>query len=188
MLLYVGGMGTPLRGDAPRTDAEREFLTAFSAHVSHWAVPDVALDAFRVVAVLRPLVVMTDVPGVDVPSGHCTLQIGYWEDDRGCRALQGEWGDEYLLDNHEYTDDGLTVFGLREEPDTYGTLAAKWLERQLQRPVDRQDWLRDGTVVRSRWVLHDTGKRIARTQDRAWFVRGAPHRTMRVRGEQQNRP
>jgi hypothetical protein len=130
------------------------------------------------------LVVMTDVPGVEVPPGRCTLQIGYWEDDRGCRALQGEWGDEYLLDNHEYSNDRLTAFGLHEEPDTYGTLAAKWLERQLQRPVDRQDWLRNGTVVRSRWVLPDTGKRVSRTQDKAWFVRGLADRITRVRGEQ----
>ncbi|WP_418606592.1 hypothetical protein [Georgenia sp. SUBG003] len=83
---------------------------------------------------------MTDVPGVDVPPGHCTLQIGYWDDGRGCRALQGEWGDEYLLDNHEYTNDGLTVFGLQEEPGTYGTLAAKWLERSTgDQPVRRID-------------------------------------------------
>ncbi|MPV87288.1 hypothetical protein GB882_01300 [Georgenia ruanii] len=72
---------------------------------------------------------MTDVPGVAVPPGQCTLQIGYWDDDRGCRALQGEWGDDHLLDSHEFSSDGLTVFGLIEEPETYRMLAAKWLER-----------------------------------------------------------
>lgn len=184
MLLYCGGMGDvpALMGDAPRTDAEGEFLHAFAAYIAHWVVPDVSPASFQVIAAMHPLMVMTNVPEVSVPPGQCTLQIGYWDDGRGCRALQGEWGDDLLLDSHVYSSDGLTVFGLYEEPSTYGMLAAKWLERQLQRPVDRQDWLREGTVVRSRWVLPDTGKRIAQTVDKVWFLRGAPERITRVRG------
>ncbi|MEV8084823.1 hypothetical protein, partial [Pseudarthrobacter oxydans] len=43
-----------------------------------------------------------------------------------------------VLDNHVYDGDGLTIIGLEEAPDTYGHFAANWLERQLKRPVERQ--------------------------------------------------
>lgn len=46
---------------------------------------------------------------------------------RGAGLCKGS-GDEYLLDNHVYSNDGLTVFGLHEEPAAYGTLAGKWLD------------------------------------------------------------
>ncbi|GAA1750612.1 hypothetical protein [Kocuria aegyptia] len=171
----------PFRGDSSRTSSEQEFLEALAAYIAEWAVPGVPARSFEVFARIHPLVVMTEVPGVDVPAGRCTLQIGYWDDRRGCRALEGEWGDGYLLDSHVYSSDGLTVFGLHEEPGTYGNLAGKWLERRLPRRVDRQDWVRKGTLVRSRWVLPDTGKRVAQTINADWFVRGAPDRVTRLR-------
>ena len=171
----------PFRGDGARTSSEQEFLDALAAYMTDWAVPGISAQSFEVVARMHPLVVMTDVPDVDVPTGQCTLQVGYWDDRQGCRALEGEWGDDLLLDSHEYSSDGLTVFGLHEEPATYGTLAGKWLERELQRRVDRQDWNRKGKLLRSRWVLPDTGKRVAQTVSTNWFVRGAPDRVTRVR-------
>lgn len=171
----------PFRGDDPRTSSEQEFLQALAAYITDWAVPGMPAQSFEVFARMHPLVVMTQVPGVDVPAGRCTLQIGYWDDRPGCRALEGEWGDDLLLDSHVYSSDGLTVFGLHEESGAYGTLAGKWLERQLQRRVDRQDWIRKDKLVRSRWVLPDTGMRVAQTIDTNWFVRGAPDRVTRVR-------
>ncbi|MEX5237310.1 hypothetical protein [Kocuria arenosa] len=171
----------PFSGDAPRTSSEQVFLDTLAAHIANWVAPDVRADSFEVITGMHPLVVMAEVPDVAVSPGKCTLQIGYWDDGHGCRALEGEWGDDYLLDSHEYSSDGLTVFGLHEEPAVYGVLAGKWLERQLQRRVDRQDWVRKGTLVRSRWVLPDTGKRVAQTVNTNRFVRGAPDRVTRVR-------
>lgn len=171
----------PFRGDDSRTSGEQEFLEALAAYITDWVILGVSAQSFEVVAQVHPLVVMTQVPGVDVPAERCTLQIGYWDDHQGRRALEGEWGDEYLLDSHVYSSDGLTVFGLHEEPGTYGTLAGKWLERQLLRRVDRQDWIRKGTLIRSRWVLPDTGMRVAQTINTNWFIRGAPDRVTRVR-------
>ncbi|MEX5265269.1 hypothetical protein RF640_14715 [Kocuria sp. CPCC 205231] len=171
----------PFSGDTSRTSGEQAFLDALAAHIDNWAIPGVPADSFEVIAQIHPLVVMTEVPNVAVPPGQCTLQIGYWDDGQGCRALEGEWGDDLLLDSHVYSRDGLTVFGLCEEPATYGALAGKWLECQLQRRVDRQDWIRNGKIVRSRWVLPDTGKRIAQTIDTNWFLRGAPNLATRVR-------
>ena len=104
------------RGDDPRTSSEQEFLQALAAYITDWAVPGMPAQSFEVFARMHPLVVMTQVPGVDVPAGRCTLQIGYWDDRPGCRALEGEWGDDLLLDSHVYSSDGLTVFGLHEEP------------------------------------------------------------------------
>ena len=171
----------PFRGDSPRTSSEQGFLDALAANIIDWVAPGISAQSFEVVARMHPLVVMTEVPDVEVPAGTCTLQVGYWDDHQGCRALQGEWGDDLLLDSHVYSSDGLTVFGLHEEPGTYGTLAGKWLERQLQRRVDRQDWIRKGQLVRSRWVLPDTRMRVAQTVDTNWFVRGAPDRVTRIR-------
>ena len=91
---YGGAMASlhPFRGDDSRTSSEQEFLEVLAAYIAEWAVPGMPAQSFEVVARMHPLVVMTQVPGVDVPAGRCTLQIGYWDDCRGCRVLEGEWG------------------------------------------------------------------------------------------------
>lgn len=170
-----------LDGDLPRTPEEANFLSGLTRGVSAWSLPGVQLGSFTVVARMIPIVVTLNVPGIDVSHGTCTLQIGYWNDGPYGRALEGEWGDSHLLDNHVYDGDGLTVFGLDEAPETYGTFAAGWLQRQLQRPVERVDWLRGEQVQESVWRLADSGKTIARM---GWSVRRpgkAPSRIQRVR-------
>jgi hypothetical protein len=170
-----------LDGDLPRTPEEAHFLSGITRGVSAWSLPDVQIGSFTVVARMKPIVVTLNVPGIDVPHGTCMLQIGYWNDGPYGRALEGEWGDSHLLDNHVYDGDGLTVFGLDEAPKTYGTFAVGWLQRQLQRPVERLDWLRGEQVQESAWRLADSGKTIARM---GWSVRRpgkAPSRTQRVR-------
>lgn len=170
-----------LDGDPPRTPEEASFLSGLTRSVSAWSLPDVQLGSFTVVARMNPIVVMLNVPGIDVPNGTCTLQVGYWNDGPCGRALEGEWGDSHLLDNHVYDGDGLTVIGLDEAPETYGTFAAAWLQRQLQRPVERVDWLHGEQVRESAWSLADSGKTIARM---GWSVHRpgkAPSRIQRVR-------
>lgn len=170
-----------LDGDRPRTPQEANFLSGITRGISAWSLPDVQLGSFKVVARMEPIVVTLNVPGIDVPQGTCMLQIGYWNDGHHGRALEGEWGDNHLLDNHVYDADGLTIFGLEEEPETYGTFAAGWLHRQLQRPVERLDWLRGEQVQESAWRLADSGKTIAR---KGWSVHRpgkAPNRIQRVR-------
>lgn len=173
--------GEQLEGDAPRTPEEANFLSGLASGISGWSSPNIDLGSFTVVARMKPIVVTSNVPGVDVPPGTCTLQVGYWNDGPYGRALEGEWGDSHLLDNHVYDGDGLTVFGLDEAPETYGIFAAGWLQRQLQRPVERLDWLRGEQVKESAWRLADSGKTIARM---GWSVRRpgkVPSRIQRVR-------
>lgn len=170
-----------LDGDPPRTPEEAKFLSGIARGISAWSIPDVQLGSFTVLARMKPIVVTLNVPGIDVPHGTCTLQIGYWNEGPYGRALEGEWGDSHLLDNHVYDGDGLTVIGLVEASETYGTFAAAWLLRQLQRPVERLDWLRDEQIKESAWRLADSGKTIARM---GWSVRRpskAPSRIQRVR-------
>ena len=168
-------------GDPPRTPDEAEFLGGIAHGVSAWSLPDVQLGSFKVFAGIKPIVVTLDVPGIDVPPGKCTLQIGYWLDGPYGRALEGEWGDDHILDSHVYDGEGLTVFGLDEAPETYGTFAADWRRRQLGRPVKRLDWLRGEQIRESAWRLADSGKTIARM---GWSVRRpgkAPSRIQIVR-------
>lgn len=86
--------------------------------------------------------------------------------------LKSGWGNDHL-DNHVYDGDGLTVIGLDEAPETYETFAAGWLRRQLQRPVERLDWLRGEQLQESAWRLADSGTTIAR---KGWSLRRPRHR------------
>jgi hypothetical protein len=170
-----------LAGDRPRTPAEENFLGGLASRISGWSLPDITFASFSVIARMKPIVVTLNVPGIDVPAGTCTLQVGYWHDGPHARALEGEWGDSHLLDNHVYDRDGLSVFGLDETPETYGTFAAGWLQRQLQQPVERLDWLRGERIRESAWRLAESGKTIARV---GWSVRRpgrGPDRILRVR-------
>jgi hypothetical protein len=151
-----------LNGDSPRSDEEAAFLAAFADHVAGWAFEDMSLKSFRVIT-LVPLIVVVDVPGLSAPQGQCTLQVGYWTDGPYGTAVEGQWGDAHLLDDHTYTSDGLTVIGLEAAPEVFASFAAGWLHRQLLRPVNRHDWLKGGKVVASRWQLGDSGL-VLRTQ------------------------
>lgn len=122
-----------------------------------------------------------DIANIDVPPGTCTLQISYWHDGPNGRTLEGEWGNSHLLDNHVYDGDGLTIIGLERPPDTYGQFAARWMQRQLKRPVERLDWVQGGKVKESTWRLADSGKSIARSGRLLRFPSQPPTRVLRVR-------
>jgi hypothetical protein len=160
------------QGGSPRTPEEEEFLRGLASGIDGWTVEDVQPESFMVLDVLVPLVVTLDVPGIELRSGSCTLQVGYWHDGPDGRVLEGEWGNELILDSHVYDADGLTVIGLTEAPATYGTLAARWLERQLLRPVERLDWFRGDEIRTSSWRLADSGRTIAGSG--GWRLPGLP--------------
>lgn len=157
-------MDTPvvLNGDSPRSDEQAGFLAAFADRVAGWTLEDISPKSFRVIT-LVPLIVVVDVPGISAPPGKCTLQVGYWTDGPYGTAVEGQWGDDHLLDDHTYSSDGLTVIGLDAAPEVFALFAAGWLHRQLLRPVHRHGWLKGGKVVASRWQLGDSGL-VLRTQ------------------------
>lgn len=168
------------QGDSPRTPDEEEFLRGLASGIEEWSIADAQVESFTVLARLVPLVVTLDVPGIDIRSDTCTLQVGYWHDGPDGRVLEGEWGNELILDSHVYDADGLTVIGLAEAPRTYGTFAAGWLERQLLRPVERLDWLRRDQIRTTTWRLMDSGATIAGSG--GWRIPGMPpSRRNRVR-------
>jgi hypothetical protein len=167
-------------GDSPRTPDEEDFLRGLARGIEEWSFADVQVESFTVLARLVPLVVTLDVPGIGLRSGACTLQVGYWHDGPDGRSLEGEWGNELILDSHVYDADGLTIIGLAEAPRTYGNIAAGWLERQLLRPVERLDWLRGDQIRTTTWRLADSSTTIAGSG--GWRLPGMqPSRRNRVR-------
>jgi hypothetical protein len=168
------------QGDRAHTPEEEKFLKELAAGIAGWPPTSPKLDSFKVLARIKPLVVILDVPGIEAPDA-CTLQVAYWHDGPSGRTLEGEWGDSHVLDNHVYDGDGLTIIGLEEAPDTYGDFAANWLERQLKRPVERLDWLQGGQVKESTWRLSDSGKIIARSGRSLRLPSKQPDRVLKVR-------
>ncbi len=169
-------------GGDPRDDAEAAFLGVVRQAAGGWNEPGLVPADTAVFAALVPLHLSLHVP--HLPSSVVSLQVGYWQEphDYG-HALEGEWGDPYLLDSHVYGRDGLTVFGLDAAPEQFGAWAAAWLRRQLARPVERLDWLDgEGVVVASRWELADT-RFVTGDQGFSLFrrFRRPPDHTERVR-------
>lgn len=122
-----------------------------------WRLSGLRPEDTSVAAFIVPLHLSVDVPGV--AASVANLQVGYWTPGGGPygQALEGEWGDQYLLDSHVYGRDGLTVFGLDASPEQFGTWAATWLRDQLRRPIERREWLDGGGLVTAtRYVLADS--------------------------------
>ncbi len=95
--------------------------------------------------------------------------------------MEGQWGNGYVLDNHDRDGYNLEVTGLDESPETFGGFAARWLERQLLRPVERRDWMRNGQVRYSRWCLSDTGEVLASSGGLLRHPRTPPSRVVVIR-------
>ena len=172
--------GGLFEGDPPRTDAEARFLDALGSFAAASPVPGMA-GPFDVLAQIAPLVVTLDLPGINVTPAICNLQVGYWESNRFGPSLEGQWGDGYVLDSYDRDGDNLEVTGLDESPETFDGFAARWLERQLLRPVERRDWMRNGDVRYSRWCLSDTGRILARSGALLRLPRNPPSRVVVIR-------
>ena len=142
-------------GDPPRDAGERRFLDALRERAARWDVAGLDTSHTRTRTVLRPLHLTVDLTGLPP---DVNLQIGWWPDDGNGHQLDGEWGDSALLDGGRVDSGMLTVTGLHATPDQFASWTADWLQTQLIRPVERDEWLRAGDrVVASRWRLVDTG-------------------------------
>lgn len=88
-----------------------------------------------------------------------------------------------ILDDQRHDSDGLTVRGLDGSPEEFAALAARWLLRQLARPVERVDWVSWGEVVTSSLRLADTGLEVTWKEPfLRWRLRPPPvPRVTRVR-------
>jgi len=169
-------------GAEPRDNRERVLLATVRQEAYGWRVPGLQPQDTAVGVFIVPLHLSVDIP--ELPHAVTNLQVGYWPPDGPYgHALEGEWGDKYLLDSHVYGRNGLTVFGLDASPEQFGVWAANWLRHQLQRPIERRDWLDgDGNVTATRFVLansefvlRQTGfslvRRFRRSPDRVERVR-----------------
>jgi hypothetical protein len=163
----------------PRNDAEARYLATLQSLAATWDVSGLRPEHTSVLTVMLPLHLMVELAGLP---NDVTLQVGYWLEAPYGPGLEGEWGDRHLLDNHVDGPDALTVRGLSASPEQFATWTADWLLAQLQRPVERLDWLgRDGAVT-SQWRLADTGLSLTWQGARPWRrTRRPPDAVQRVR-------
>ncbi|HLL65860.1 MAG TPA: hypothetical protein VK453_08925 [Micromonosporaceae bacterium] len=164
-----------------RNDGEAAFLERLRQLSPGWSVAGLSERDTSSLAAMVPLFVDVEVPGLPIP--RRMLQVGYWTGGYYERALQGVWGDSYLLDDHDGNDaEDLTVVGVRASHEQHAEWAADWFLRQLRRPVVRQEWLRRDRVVAARWRLDDTGRVLGtRGRDLRRLFGGAPDRVVPVR-------
>lgn len=170
-----------LAGRKPESTEGQEFARRFAEIVSEWGVPGAGPDSFDVVGGLIPLVIVLQVPGVVVPNNQCTLQIAYWPDRAGAPVVSGEWGDDHLLEGQGPDDGDLLLEGVALTPTECADRAAAWTKDQLQRPLVREDWIRKGAVIRSKWILDDTKTVIVSHQALSISIGALERSTTRLR-------
>jgi hypothetical protein len=170
-------------GALPRNEGEAAFLASLRASAAAWRVAGVTPDSTRSLSVINPLYVECRVP--DLPPGSSldsVLQVGYlW--DPVDPTLLGEWDSEnYLLDGASGTDI-LNVVGIAASPVLFGEWTADWMWRQLQRPVERVEFLgRRGEELGTEWRLADNLRSLGTTGHWWQRRRAADRRVVRVRG------
>jgi hypothetical protein len=130
---------------------------------------------------LTPLVIVLQVPDVVVPNNQCTLQIAYWPDRDGYPLVSGEWGDDHLLEGQGHDEGDLLIKGVALSPTECAEKAAAWLKDQLHRPLVREDWIRRGKVIKSKWILDDTKTVVMSHQEISMSLGSLEHRTTRLR-------
>jgi hypothetical protein len=145
-----------------RNEQESAFLEYLRQRAATWHVVGLSPQDTSSQRWLAPLYVDVHVPRMTIP--RSILQVAYWTSGPYGQALQGAWGDDYLMDDHDGNNpEDLTVVGVQAAVEQYAAWAADWLLRQLQRPVVRHEWLRDGRVVAATWLLEDTGRVLYKT-------------------------
>ena len=164
-------------GDAPRTEDEARFLTRVRERSVTWAVPGLESAASWSLAKLVCLLLVVASPSLDGLKGLHSVQVGYYPPGNPLR-LEGEWGDDHLLDNGGDEHD-LRLAGVEGEPEWFADIAADWMQRQLLRPLERREWLDGSTVVAQQTRLSDSGFLLARSGSR-FRSRRAPDRTLRL--------
>ncbi|TYP89033.1 hypothetical protein [Blastococcus xanthinilyticus] len=173
-------------GQPGRNEAETAYLARLREEVGGWTLDGLSPGHTWAADIGLPLYIDIDVPGLS--ELRRPLQVGFWTGGpsagrSGGYVLQGVWGDDHPLDDHDgNSPECLTVIGVDATPEQHATWAAEWLLRQLRRPVVREDWLRDGRVVAATWRLSDTGTVLARQgSSPRRLLRRAPDRVTEVR-------
>lgn len=154
------------QGDKPRSEDEARFLARLRGLAADWTASGLLPAGTGCLTALTPLLVTVEHPLLREGSGLTELQVGYWPPSASGIRLQGEWGNEYLLDNEGDPTD-LRVEGVSAEPEFFAETAASWLEAQLQRPIERLDWVKGGHTVATRVRLAEGGQTL--TSRGSWF-------------------
>lgn len=147
-------------GDAPRSDAEAAFLAAMRDHTADWLAAGLTSACTTTLAVLVPLHLQIDLP--EIPSRLLNLQVGFWNGSPRGTGVEGEWGNDYLLDTGGPSS--FEHFASATDPQELAEVASRWLIEQLARPIERSEWVSSsGAVISERWTLADSGEVLAQT-------------------------
>ena len=158
--------GDWFQGDEPRSDDEVRFLARLRGLADGWHLPGLPPERTGCLAVLTPLLVTVEHPSLRGGFGLTELQVGYWPPKPTGLRLEGEWGDEYLLDNGgDLTD--LRIEGVSAEPEYFAEAAANWLRAQLLRPIERLEWSKGDRIVATRIRIAEGGQTLASRG--SWF-------------------
>jgi hypothetical protein len=163
-----------------RSEDERRFLHALRMRAASWDIEGLKPAASQTLGVMVTLIVVVEDPRLEGLDGLTSVQVGYRppEAEVGVR-LQGEWGDDYLLDNGG-DDTDLWVQGVAAEPEDFAQMAASWMERQLRRPLERLAWLDGDRVVASRVRLAEGGQTLVREGSWLRTIRRDPDQVTRL--------
>ena len=164
-------------GDEPRNDDEARFLDRIRTRAVDWEVPGLDPSASWCLARLACLLVVVPSPSLAGLDGLHSIQVGYYPAGKLLR-LEGEWGEDHLLDNGGDERD-LRVEGVEAEPEWFADLSADWIGQQFLRPLERREWLDGSRVVAAQTRLGDTGFVLSRSG--SWFKsRKEPDQAVRL--------
>ncbi|WP_157606370.1 hypothetical protein [Phycicoccus sp. Soil802] len=164
-------------GDEGRTHDEARFLARLRELAPGWAVAGLGPERTWCLTALVPLLVVVDCPLLAGEVGLTSLHVGYWPPTPHGLRLQGEWGDNHLLDNGG-DDTDLEIQGISGEPESFADTAGIWLATQLLRPMERMEWVRGERVVAAKIRLIG-GQTLVRRG--SWLrTRREPDRTTRL--------
>lgn len=72
--------------------------------------------------------------------GMTAFDVGSWPAEAVAPRLPCEWTEGHLLENGGHTGDLTVEQGADAAPEVVAELAAAWLEVQLLRPIERDEW------------------------------------------------
>lgn len=170
--------GDWFRGAEPRSEDEARFLARLRELADGWQVPGLLPEGSAYLAVLTPLVATVEHPLLRGGFGLTQLQVGYWPPSPSEMRLEGQWGDDHLLDNGGDATD-LHIVGVSGEPEFFAEAAASWLLAQLVRPIERLDWIKGDRIVATQIRIAEGGQTLSSRG--SWFrTRRQADRTARL--------
>lgn len=137
------------------TPSQEAFLKPLRARAAAWGAYGIGSDDTLVYEYTDPVRL---IAAVDVYDPDANLIVGTVRIEFDGAALRGRWGSSHFCDAIDPADpDSIGIERPGITPEEAARLAADWLESQVRRPLERQDWRRDGTTFHRRWVLADSG-------------------------------